>query len=100
VVRGKPALAVDHDGFNLDAGVPAGTRVRLRKNEPRSGLVRQTNGALAGRLRGCRRTVESMLRTIAELLVGNLIEIVMLSAGLRVQPERLLAEIRRPALAI
>jgi bile acid:Na+ symporter, BASS family len=41
-----------------------------------------------------------MLRTIAELLVGNLIEIVMLSAGLRVQPERLLAEIRRPALAI
>jgi bile acid:Na+ symporter, BASS family len=41
-----------------------------------------------------------MLRTIAELLVGNLIEMVMLSAGLRARPERLLAEVRRPALVM
>jgi BASS family bile acid:Na+ symporter len=39
-----------------------------------------------------------MLRTIAELLVGNLVEMVMLSAGLRARPDRLLAEVRRPAL--
>lgn len=39
-----------------------------------------------------------MLRTIAELVVGNLVEIVMLSAGLRARPEQLLAELRRPAL--
>lgn len=39
-----------------------------------------------------------MLRTIAELLIGNLVEIVMLSARLRARPDRLVDELRRPAL--
>lgn len=41
-----------------------------------------------------------MLRTIAELLVTNLVEMVMLSVGLKAQPARVLAEIRRPALLV
>lgn len=41
-----------------------------------------------------------MLRFVAELLVTNLVELVMLSVGLRSRPGQVLAEVRRPALLI